>query len=157
MSAEDRLDHIASSISDGLDVDWSAEESDASGTAGKAGTIALPRPARITEFHRGLQGRRDLPDSDRPESVSPGPSSSEPQRWGDLTLLEPIGSEARGEVWRAWDAKLLREVALKFLRTGGGEVRSPGGDPGSGPLLAEARALARVHHPGVVAIHGIAE
>lgn len=61
-----------------------------------------------------------------------------------------------GVVWRAVDEVLGREVAVKELRTY---------TDSSGPELSElrvrmrreARAAARVRHPGVVAVHDIAE
>jgi TolB-like protein/Flp pilus assembly protein TadD len=100
---------------------------------------ALRNLAGITEFNRVLQ---------RPENVPPAPD--QPTRWGDLTLLELIGTGARGEVWRAWNPTLQREVALKFLQSGEGAAEAQS-------LLNEARALARVRHPAVVSVYGIAE
>lgn len=85
---------------------------------------------------------------------SPGTSGtgSPIQRWGDLVLLERIGAGARGEVWRAWDPSLQREVALKFLQA---TSRAESPEPES-ELWNEARAVARIRHRGVVAIYGIA-
>jgi Tol biopolymer transport system component len=65
-----------------------------------------------------------------------------------LRLLERAGAGASGEIWRAWDPSLQREVALKFLH-------SQGGTDNDAALLEEARTLARVRHPGVLAVHGI--
>jgi len=129
-----RLDDIAGSVSDDAPVDWP--------TGDAASLDALRDVARIAEFNRRLQRT--------PSSEAGGDDATPPvERWGELTLLEPVGAGARGRVWRAWDTKLQRDVALKFLT---------GDDPAStGSLLNEARALARVHHPGVVAVHGIAE
>ncbi|MFC8079869.1 serine/threonine-protein kinase [Streptomyces sp. NPDC057307] len=79
---------------------------------------------------------------------------------GRFELLERLGSGGMGTVWRARDAVLHREVALK-------EVRSP--DPAltaATPrtahvlrerVLREARALARISHPHVVTIHHIVD
>jgi tRNA A-37 threonylcarbamoyl transferase component Bud32 len=61
-----------------------------------------------------------------------------------------------GVVWRAWDEVLGREVAVKELRTY---------TDADAPELAdlrlrmqrEARAAARVRHPGVIAVHDVAE
>ena len=68
--------------------------------------------------------------------------------WGRLQLLEKIGEGAFGEVFRAWDPHLEREVALKILK---------GASPPLNGLitsLEEARMLARVHHPNVAAVYG---
>ncbi len=80
-------------------------------------------------------------------------AAAESGRWGPFTLLELVGAGATGEVWRAWDASLQRDVAIKFLQA---KVL---GESGIHPavLLEEARAVARVRHPGVVTVYGIAE
>ena len=61
-----------------------------------------------------------------------------------------------GVVWRALDETLGREVAVKELRT-----YSDAGAPELADLglrmQREARAAARVRHPGVVAVHDVAE
>ncbi|MFE6861058.1 protein kinase [Nocardia sp. NPDC057668] len=75
---------------------------------------------------------------------------------GRFELLEPLGSGGMGTVWRAYDLALHREVALK-------EVRPAEPDRESTPgvqrerVLREARALARIGHPNVVAIHHIVD
>lgn len=68
--------------------------------------------------------------------------------WGHLRVLERLGSGSSGEVHRAFDTVLEREVALKLLRDdGAGQARA---------FIAEARRLARVRHPNVLAVHGAA-
>ena len=67
--------------------------------------------------------------------------------WGPLKALEQIGEGGFGEVWRAWDPSLQREVALKLRRTGQ--------DPsGATRWLREAQRLARVRHAHVLIVHG---
>lgn len=66
-------------------------------------------------------------------------------RWGSLEVFEPLGAGSFGTVYRAWDGHLKREVALKLL---------PADTPGAAGWLEEARRLARVRHPNVVAILG---
>jgi len=137
------LDALAGSVSDGRPVDWSLAESSAEGPERASSIRALRELERIAEFNRRLQ--------DPPGDGDPAPA---PANWGPLLLLEPVGSGASGEVWRAWDPELQREVALKFLLDRGRSAS----EPSEGAALAdEARALARIRHPGVVTVYGIDE
>ena len=70
--------------------------------------------------------------------------------WGSFTLLARVGFGGFGEVYRAWDPHLQREVALKLLLPG-----AVGGDADYQAMLREARALASVRHPNIVPVHGI--
>src|SRR5688572_13182172 len=67
---------------------------------------------------------------------------------GRYLLRERLGAGGMGEVWRASDELLHRTVAIKLILPAlldePGFVRR---------FLAEARAMASVQHPGVVAIH----
>jgi Protein kinase domain len=56
-----------------------------------------------------------------------------------------IGEGALGEVWRATDTQLRRDVAIKFIHEGGS----------SEDALAQARAVARVMHPNIVVVHEV--
>ncbi|MEM6705717.1 MAG: AAA family ATPase [Acidobacteriota bacterium] len=69
-----------------------------------------------------------------------------PFRWGHLRVLEPLGSGGFGEIFRAYDPKLDREVALKLRRGRRGSTAS---------YLEEARRLAKIRHPNVLTIHGV--
>jgi serine/threonine-protein kinase len=72
------------------------------------------------------------------------------QRWGSLVIRERVGAGVFGEVYRAYDDQLQREVALKLLRPG---TRSA--DRLAAKVLHEGRLLARVRHPNVVAVYGV--
>jgi hypothetical protein len=69
--------------------------------------------------------------------------------WGHLQRLEPAGRGTFGEVFRAWDPTLDRHVALKLKRRDAPDAIFSGRD-----FVAEARRLARVRHPNVLAVHG---
>jgi Flp pilus assembly protein TadD len=70
--------------------------------------------------------------------------------WGPFQLLETVGHGAFGEVYRAFDTVLEREVALKLLLP---RVSSQADQEKE--ILREARLLARVRHPNVVSVYGV--
>jgi serine/threonine-protein kinase len=70
--------------------------------------------------------------------------------WGGFNLLARVGSGGFGEVYRAWDPSLQREVALKLLLPGAADSEAE-----YGTILREARALASVRHTNIVSIYGI--
>jgi len=63
-----------------------------------------------------------------------------------------LGSGGMGEVYRARDPKLQRQIALKILRTDG-----PLATEGRQRLLREARAVAALSHPNVLAVFDVGE
>ena len=63
-----------------------------------------------------------------------------------------IGSGGMGELFRAFDVRLQRRVALKVLRRDRGEVALL-----AGHMLREARAAAVLNHPNVVGIYDVGE
>jgi tetratricopeptide (TPR) repeat protein/tRNA A-37 threonylcarbamoyl transferase component Bud32 len=68
-------------------------------------------------------------------------------RFGRFVVLEAIGSGGSGSVHRAYDPQLDRAVAIKVLHSFDSTAR----------LLAEARAMAKLRHPNVVAVHDVGE
>ncbi|MFC7428446.1 serine/threonine-protein kinase [Nocardia tengchongensis] len=73
---------------------------------------------------------------------------------GRFELIEPLGSGGMGTVWRAYDVALHREVALKEVKADG---EATAAEVQRERVLREARALARIAHPNVVAIHHIVD
>jgi Tol biopolymer transport system component len=71
---------------------------------------------------------------------------------GPYEILAPLGAGGMGEVYRARDAKLGREVALKVL---------PAAMAGDAERMArferEAQVLATLNHPNIAAIYGLEE
>ena len=63
---------------------------------------------------------------------------------GRYVLLETLGAGGMGAVYRAYDPKLRREIALKLVRCHPDRVEE---------LLAEARAMAQLGHPALVSVH----
>ncbi len=156
MSADsDRIDKLVASVSEGSPVDWPKVEAKDTGEEDLSCLAALEKVAHIAEFNRRLQrlgGARELhlrrlnglsawiPAVDSPPSLF---------RWGHLEALELVGRGSFGEVYRAIDTRLQREVALKLRR---GESAATG--TSDHRFLNEARDLARVRHPNVIVVHG---
>ncbi len=139
MDDEDRpLDEFAGAVLDGQAVDWAVAEASAAGTDREA-LQQLKVLAGIAELHRSLARDPLVSDSCTiPEEKL--------EHWGRLEILERIGRGSFGEVYRARDPKLDREVAVKLLH-GGKE------QPEGATVLREARLLARVRHPNVVTVY----
>ena len=98
---------------------------------------------------RQLRVLSDLAALHRGLDVSEGIDQAPGDWWGHLRLIESVGRGAFGQVYRAWDSHLDREVALKVIRApaaGSGSARSA--------FIEEARLLARVRHPNVVTVYG---
>jgi serine/threonine protein kinase/tetratricopeptide (TPR) repeat protein len=73
-------------------------------------------------------------------------------RLGHFEIIAPIGSGGMGEVYRARDTKLRREVALKVLPA---QVSS---DPERFARFEhEARTVAGLSHPNIVVLHAMEE
>jgi tetratricopeptide (TPR) repeat protein len=74
-------------------------------------------------------------------------------RVGRYELLERLGAGAMGVVFAAYDPELERKVAVKLLRRGADVERSPARS--SDRLMREARAMAQLAHPNVVAVYDV--
>ena len=72
------------------------------------------------------------------------------QRLGNFEILEFIGRGGMGEVYRARDLRLRREVAIKVLTSGGtaSERRR---------FLYEAQAASALNHPNIVTVYDVGE
>ncbi|MFD4631814.1 protein kinase [Streptomyces sp. NPDC058284] len=75
---------------------------------------------------------------------------------GRYRVVAQLGRGGMGVVWRAVDEVLHREVAVKELRTYT-DAAGPELNDLRLRMQREARAAARVRHPGVVAVHDVAE
>ena len=68
------------------------------------------------------------------------------------SVIAKLGEGGMGEVWRARDTKLGREVAIKLL------PEALAGDPDyMARFQREAQLLASLNHPNIAAIYGIEE
>src|ERR1041385_2722879 len=73
-------------------------------------------------------------------------------RVGHYEILAPLGAGGMGEVYRARDTKLNREVAIKILPEAFAQ------DPDRMVRFSrEAQVLASLNHPNIAAIYGVEE
>jgi serine/threonine protein kinase/tetratricopeptide (TPR) repeat protein len=126
------LDDVAGAILDDEPVDWDIVES----RAGLADRAVIEQLKTLKALR--LATRRTEP-----------PAAAAATAWGHLHVLELIGRGSFGEVYRAWDSRLDREVALKLL-----PAERAGGDAPATGIIEEGRLVARVRHPNVVTIYG---
>jgi serine/threonine protein kinase len=71
-------------------------------------------------------------------------------RLGPYEIVTPLGAGGMGEVYRARDTRLHRDVALKMLPVA---VAADAGRRGRFEL--EARATAALNHPNIVAVYDV--
>lgn len=65
-----------------------------------------------------------------------------------FVVRERLGSGGFGTVYRAWDERLEREVAVKVIEVGGDPIDR---------VLREAQAVARLNHPSIVTLYELGE
>src|SRR5205807_1508492 len=89
-----------------------------------------------------------LSTTPHPGYFTPPPPAELGPHFPQLEMLELLGQGGMGAVYKARQKKLDRLVALKILPPAWGQ------DPAfSERFLREARALARLCHPHIVAVH----
>jgi Tol biopolymer transport system component/tRNA A-37 threonylcarbamoyl transferase component Bud32 len=129
----DPVQRALDSVADSADLDWVALVAELSDEQTLSTLHALREIAAIARAH-------DAP----PLSVQ----RTLPFAWGPLEVRQYIARGAHGDVYRAWDPRLEREVALKLRR-------AEDVDEEQAPFaITEGRLLARVQHPNVVAVYG---
>ena len=92
----------------------------------------------ITVAEGSVAGRSEV-------SLSPPPGAL----LGRYVVLEEVGRGGMGVVLRGYDPRLQREVALKVVRSDALDAAA------SSRIVREARAMAKLSHPNVVAIHDV--
>ena len=79
-------------------------------------------------------------------SLAPG------ERLGPYEVVAPLGAGGMGEVWRARDTRLGRDVAIKVLAAeGAGDLKA------LSRFQQEARSVAALSHPNILEIFDIGE
>lgn len=157
---------LAGSVSDGDEVDWSDAEKRSSSDEARRIVRNLRLLSSLSSFHRAADSAdtRDRPrhghETGDTVSLLDEPALSRPvalptdapRSWGGFEIRAKIGEGSYGEVFRAWDPKLQRDVALKLLKRDAASRRDLGAR-----VLHEARLLARIDHPNIVTVYGADE
>jgi serine/threonine-protein kinase len=139
-----RIRRLAEAVADETPVDWAVEGHPNAAITGTAVSGTLDGLRLIESVIRVRQSTDEV--------ATIAATATAPDitfRWGPLAVYEQVGKGSFGEVYRAVDTRLECEVALKLRR-----INSRDEESGVRRFLEEARRLARVRHPNVVAVHG---
>ncbi|MCP3163962.1 serine/threonine-protein kinase [Myxococcus qinghaiensis] len=89
------------------------------------------------------------PPADEPHLAGPGAESFPLPGWERYQPLRLLGQGGMGRVFLAWDPRLRRQVALKFVRDESPWLTRR--------FIAEARAQARVNHERICEVYEVGE
>jgi serine/threonine protein kinase len=121
---------------------------------------ARPAPGDESDNDEIFETLADVPVRDIPELLSPGgamsgsrfprvaPANKQPQQIGRFSLRKRLGEGVFGTVWKAYDPRLDREVALKVAKPG--LLDTP---KRIEQFFREARAAAQFKHPNIVTLY----
>jgi TolB-like protein/Flp pilus assembly protein TadD len=123
-SQEDGLLQLAGAVADGTAIDWAHAESSAEAGAERDVIRQLRQLASVRAAAR-----------------------AQAAAWGALEIRGEVGKGSFGTVYRAWDTRLEREVALKLLDAGRAASSAT-------TVIKEGRLLAQIRHPNVVTVYG---
>src|SRR5688572_10306365 len=90
-----------------------------------------------------LSSVEEFPPEVRPFALDPN------RQINQYILVKVLGKGGMGEVWKAWDRKLSRWAAIKFLL---GESQE-----GVARFKREAKMAARLSHPNIAPVHEVGE
>ena len=141
------LDALADAVLNGDELDWAAAEAR---FADDPEQQELVRQLAILARVRHADPRAPLLPPDQ-EGLAPGDGSP----WQHLIVQEEVGRGGFGVVYRAWDSRLQREVALKLLKPAA--ARGVSASPSFfSAIVHEGQLLASVRHPHVVTVYDAA-
>src|SRR5262245_45659142 len=154
----DRFAQLIAAAAGGKQIDWAALRASATSAADRrlletlktAAVLRTPRRARSRTLPDTAQGKRSaVAATPEIESRAAGLRGRR-FRWGQLEVFESLGHGSFGDVYRAFDPELQRDVALKLFKSDASPV-----DTLISKALREAGNLATIRHPNVVTVHGV--
>ena len=143
MAAAKTLFDVAVSVADGTPLDWDDICSRAS-IEEREILEGLRGVSVLSGIHRTLV--EDEPGSPS-RGMTPRPADGVQLELGSFLLMTQLGTGSQGEVYRAFDTRLERDVALK--------LRPLPKDGDLAQVLREGRLLAKVRHRHIVTVYGI--
>jgi serine/threonine protein kinase len=163
-SAQDRRAFVASACDDEAlrrEIEALLESYEiTSGSRVSGSAFRVDEGSRVDDAFRGDDEPCDVDRADVESGTpnpEPGTRNPEPgtrfefvpgmEVGGRYVLAEVLGKGGGGEVYRAQDVRLQRDVAIKFL-----PVRS---DVEGARCVREARAVAQLNHRGIATIHDV--
>jgi len=114
---------------------------------------SLGRPTVVSQ----TLGTGESPEQAVRASVPDEERTIPPERDGQYFRLGEIGRGGQSVVLRALDRFIGREVALKELLPRTEKPPSPSASPVASRFLREVRLTAQLDHPGIVAVHELAQ
>jgi serine/threonine-protein kinase len=151
VAVEAVFDRALEEVADGHHVDWDVSDSGAADDDERECLKWLKVLGDIAELHRSThESFEEELAAVRSAPSPPGlPAGGAVSTWGRYELVEKVGEGSFGSVYRAWDPKLEREVALKILHP---HIADTGMTE---RLVREGRALARIRHSNVVSVFDV--
>ena len=113
-------------------------------------SLYVPRVSRSRTLHSS-QVNTQTAERPNDNGIATNIATQSPRsQLGRFTILRQLGAGGMGTVFAAYDEQLDRKVALKLLHNHGDRDQTQ-----RERVLREAKALARVKHPRVVAIYDV--
>jgi len=147
---DDALFEVAKAVADGSPVNWEDHLCRSPDRTDQLQQLqSIERVAIAFRRTDALARQEETPQASATPERRRESSGQPPSSWGTLEIVEKLGEGTFGEVYRAFDPGLQRDVALKLLRTSRTDDARE-----EKRFINEARKLARVRHDNVVTVHG---
>ncbi|MDG3004895.1 serine/threonine-protein kinase [Paludisphaera mucosa] len=133
---------------DGFDEPWDDLAEAASGFEWNESSYAVPALGPADGSRTGAFAALRRPEPEGRTSDGEAEGGADERGLGRFRIMSLLGEGRHATVYRAFDPTLERQVALKLMRD-----EAPRSSRAQERFLGEARALARLKHPGIVSIY----